>query len=90
MTDTISGELAELEKRLRALADKAERGVSYGFPQTIWRETADALQRLREQVRTLKEYARHDEGCSAALGDQYRCRCGYREIAAAQDEGERK
>jgi DNA anti-recombination protein RmuC len=31
-------------------------------------------------------YARHSEGCSAALGSQYRCRCGYREFAALQGE----
>ena len=34
--------------------------------------------RLRQLIR---EYARHTEGCSAAHGDQYRCRCGWREVA---------
>jgi hypothetical protein len=29
----------------------------------------------------LLEYGRHNEGCSAAHGDQYRCRCGWREVA---------
>lgn len=28
----------------------------------------------------LREYARHSEGCSAAFGDRYRCRCGFREF----------
>ena len=30
--------------------------------------------RLRE---VLAEYGRHAEGCSAAVGSQYRCKCGW-------------
>ena len=33
-------------------------------------------------VRALVEYGRHNEGCSAAHGDQYRCRCGWRDVEA--------
>ena len=28
------------------------------------------------------DYARHNEGCSAAFGDKYRCRCGWRDVEA--------
>jgi hypothetical protein len=38
----------------------------------------------------LRDYGRHNEGCSAAHGPQYRCRCGWREVApglGADDAG---
>ena len=41
------------------------------------KEREEEIERLRQIIR---EYARHNEGCSAAHGDQYRCRCGWREI----------
>lgn len=28
----------------------------------------------------LTEYGRHNEGCSAAFGPTYRCRCGWRDV----------
>ena len=37
------------------------------------------IKRLRQLI---IEYARHAEGCSAAHGDQYRCRCGWRAVEA--------
>jgi len=38
------------------------------------------VQRLRDLLTT---YGRHQEGCNAAHGDQYRCRCGWREVEAS-------
>ena len=40
-----------------------------------------AIRDLRAERDALREYARHSEGCSAVFGDQYRCRCGFRDIA---------
>lgn len=41
------------------------------------KDQEEEIKRLRQII---QEYARHNEGCSAAHGDQYRCRCGWREI----------
>lgn len=43
------------------------------------RALLDEVRRLRQ---LLTEYGRHTEGCSAAHGDQYRCRCGWRDVEA--------
>ena len=51
-------------------------GVVYG------EKVAAELVRRANLFDDMKEYVRHSEGCSAAHGDQYRCRCGYRELAA--------
>lgn len=37
------------------------------------------VRRLRE---ALTEYGRHNEGCSAMHGQEYRCRCGWRKESA--------
>lgn len=60
-------------------------------------EKLDAeVQRLTAENANLRqlviEYGRHCEGCSAACGDQYRCRCGWQEegepiVAAARPAG---
>jgi hypothetical protein len=41
----------------------------------MWKEN----ERLRQ---LLAEYGRHAEGCSAAHGARYRCRCGWRDMEA--------
>jgi hypothetical protein len=41
------------------------------------RDDENEVERLRA---LLYEYGRHQEGCSAAHGDKYRCRCGWREV----------
>lgn len=46
------------------------------------RLAADEIERLTADRDALREYAKHSEGCSAVFGDQYRCRCGFRDIAA--------
>jgi hypothetical protein len=37
---------------------------------------------VKDLERALESYGRHNEGCSAAHGPQYDCRCGWREAAA--------
>lgn len=36
----------------------------------------------RELLDEVLEHARHDEGCSRGVGEQYRCRCGWSELKA--------
>ena len=56
--------------------------------QTSGAELHLALEKVIAERDALREYARHSEGCSAVFGDQYRCRCGFRDIAplAAQEK----
>jgi hypothetical protein len=44
--------------------------------------TPERILAYEDCVAALREYARHSEGCSAVFGDQYRCRCGFSDIAA--------
>ena len=46
---------------------------------------AKDIARLRE---LLEEYGRHAEDCNAQFGDQYRSRCGWREVEAQLREPE--
>ncbi len=50
-----------------------------------------AIKALRSEVERQKEdlleFGRHTAGCSAALGEQYRCRCGWREYEKTLKEG---
>lgn len=41
-----------------------------------------AYRRGDEALADLREFGRHSAGCSAECGGQYRCRCGWREVAA--------
>lgn len=40
-----------------------------------------AAVRLAALHEALRDFGRHAEGCSAAFGTTYRCRCGWREVA---------
>lgn len=40
----------------------------------------NALVRAANLLETAIEYVRHGEGCSAEFGEQYRCRCGFRDF----------
>lgn len=44
----------------------------------------EEIGRLRAENARLRqlliEYGRHNDGCSAAFGVKYRCRCGWRDV----------
>jgi hypothetical protein len=93
------GEAAELIERLQAdltIARCCEAGPFQAHIAKLQAQLdAETLKRRQVEherdaiLKTLADamsYARHSEGCSAALGSQYRCRCGYREFAALQGE----
>lgn len=64
---------------------KGEYDVCHELPK---REHLEAdNKRLRD---LLNEYARHKEGCSAALGEQYHCKCGWAAALAPQPAKEGK
>lgn len=47
------------------------------------RALVEQAERIKELESDLSEFGRHSPGCSAEHGDQYRCRCGWRERSAA-------
>lgn len=48
-----------------------------------WRELVRQALDDSGAIPLLREYGRHSEGCSAACGPQYRCRCGWSEVEAS-------
>jgi hypothetical protein len=88
------GEAAELIESLRSRLDAEQKlrldAISQ-FGQLQEALDAETLKRrqveherdvILETLADAMSYARHSEGCSAELGSQYRCRCGFREFAA--------
>jgi len=49
-------------------------------------DTIDRLARIAELIRDQWPEPEHKQGCNAAFGDQYRCRCGLKEEIAARNE----
>jgi hypothetical protein len=92
------GEAADLIESLRSRLDAEQKlrlDAILQFGQLQEALDAETLKRrqveherdvILETLAYAMSYARHSEGCSAALGSQYRCRCGYREFAALQGE----
>lgn len=48
----------------------------------ISRDITMLVAEVRRLRQIIIEYARHNVGCSAAFGDTYRCRCGWRAVEA--------
>lgn len=49
-------------------------------------ELLSVIRAQQATIKELKEYARHDEGCSASMDTpehQYRCKCGWRAMLRA-------
>jgi hypothetical protein len=61
-----------------------------GAAAAAWQEQQKEIDRLQEQLEAaeelLKDYARHDDGCSAAIHVSYRCRCRFDERKLAYDQ----
>lgn len=61
-----SGRAVDLVSTLYTLHDKAERGVNYGFAQTVWRDAANEIESLRaallELVEANDDYINGDTG----------------------------
>jgi hypothetical protein len=73
------------QRRMEGLEAEVERLRAWGerFEQSFY-DTSSKAAEYREEIARLRqllvEYGRHTEGCSAAHGDQYRCRCGWRDV----------
>jgi len=76
--------LNDLIEQAESLADDAYNDADL-TSQNCFVDMKCALRELRDlraERDALREYARHSEGCSAVFGEQYRCRCGFSDIAA--------
>jgi hypothetical protein len=73
--------LDEIERAARFALSDPDGLASYSAASSVYvvPELVAEVRRLRQLI---IEYARHTEGCSAAHGDQYRCRCGWRDVEA--------
>ena len=70
----LTGEAAALLLAIPALCDEI-RGL-----RAVMEELAPAPAEVVRLHELLMNYGRHNEGCSAAFGATYRCRCGWREV----------
>ena len=74
--------LLRIEDALRVY-DRTHRNPAYEDGRDpISRDVSHLLAEARRLREYLTAYGRHNEGCSGAFGETYRCRCGWREAAA--------
>lgn len=66
---------ASLEWHLGEALDSGRGGTAEMCLSSL--QALSDLDRLEQENARLRDYARHAEGCSAAVNDIYRCRCGF-------------